>query len=168
MGHAGFTAVELLIVGSIVFGLVGGMMLMTTDAGSRVWARTDSQVATMAATQRVLNRLREDLHAASLAAGVVCAPGDISFVQNQDPDGAGPLPPVPVAFRYQLDAATETLRRTVGGATGVLSGNVSAMTFPFPACANGVVRVALTTRVVPGRWQTAIHTVESQMRIQNP
>lgn len=155
MGHAGFTAVELLIVGGIVFGLVGGMMFMTTDAGSRVWARTDSQVATMTATQRVLNRLREDLHAASLAAGATCQPGDLRMTRASD--GA--------AMRYQLDAATETLRRTVGGATSVISGNVSAMTF---ACANGVVRVALTTRVVPGRWQTATHTVESQMRMQNP
>ena len=163
MGQEGFTAVELLIVGGIAFGLVGGMMFVTTDAGSRVWARTDSQVATMTATQRVLNRLREDLHAASLAAGVTCAPGDLSFAQ--DPDGPeGPL--APVTYRYQLDAATETLQRTVGAVTSVISGNVSAMT--FPTCANGMVRVALTTRVVPRRWQTATHTVESQMRIQNP
>jgi hypothetical protein len=156
MGHAGFTAVELLITGGIAFGLVGGMMLMTTDAGSRVFTRTDAQATTMSAAQRVLNRLREDLHAASLAAGATCLPGDLRMTRASD--GA--------VIRYQLDAATETIRRTVGAATSVISGNVSAMT--FPACANGVVRVALTTRVVPGRWQTATHTVESQMRIQNP
>ena len=156
MGHAGFTAVELLIVGGIVFGLVGGMMFVTTDAGSRVWARTDSQVATMTATQQVLNRLREDLHAASLAAGITtCAPRDLQFTRASD--GA--------VIRYQLDAVTGTIQRTVGAAAGVIAGNVSEM---IPTCANGVVRVALTTRVVPGRWQTATHTVESQMRIQNP
>ena len=156
MGHEGFTAVELLIVGGIAFGLVGGMMLVTTDAGNRVWARTDSQVATMTATQRVLNRLREDLHAASLAVGATCQPGDLQMTRASD--GA--------VIRYQLDAATETLQRTVGATTSTVSGNVSAMT--FPACANGVVGVALTTRVVPRRWQTATHTVESQMRMQNP
>lgn len=156
MGREGFTAVELLVVSGIAFGLVGGMMFVTTDAGSRVWSRTDSQVATMTATQRVLNRLREDLHAASLAAGATCQPGDLRMTRASD--GA--------AIRYQLDAATETIRRTVGATTSTISGNVSAMT--FPTCANGMVRVALTTRVVPGRWQTATHTVESQMRIQNP
>ena len=163
MDRWGFTAVELLIVSGIAFGLVGGMMLMTTDAGSRVWARTDAQVTTTSAAQQVLNRLREDLHAASLAAGVACAPGDISFAQDPDgPTGAGP----PVPYRYQLDAAAGTIRRTVGAATRVIAPNVSAMT--FPTCANGVVRVMLTTRVVPRRWPTATHTLESQVRIQNP
>jgi len=156
MGRGGFTAVELLIVGGITFGLVGGLMFMTTDAGNRVWTRTDSQVATMAAAQRVLNRLREDLHAASLAAGVTCAPGDISFTRASDS----------VNIRYQLDAATSTIRRTEGAASAALAGDVSAMT--FPTCANGVVRVALTTRVAPRRWPTAPHTLESQMKVQNP
>ncbi len=156
MGRQGLTAVELLIVGGVAFGLLGGMMLMTADAGNRLWTRMDSQAATMSAAQQVLNRMRADLHAASLAGGLTCQPGDVQFTRFSD--GA--------AIRYQLDVAAGIVRRTVGAATQVLAGNVSAMT--FPACANGVVRVSLTTRVVQRQRPTATHTLESQMRIQNP
>ncbi|MBI2104995.1 MAG: hypothetical protein HYT90_05405 [Candidatus Omnitrophica bacterium] len=162
MDRLGFTALELVIATGVVFGVMGGLMLMTTDAGNRVWARTDSQVATMTAAQMVLNRMREDLHAASLASlseeELGCDPGAISFRRASDG----------VVIRYQLDAAAGTIRRTVGAATSVLAPNVSAMTFPTCDAATGVVRVALTTRVAPRRFPTATHIVESQMRVQNP
>lgn len=154
--RAGFTAVELLIVSGIAFGLWGGLAFLTTDAGNRVWSRTDAQAATMSATQRVLNRLGEDLHAASLAGGVTCQPDDLSFTRAAD--GA--------AMRYRLDAATGELIRTEGAASRTVAGNVSAMT--FPSCANGLVQVALTTQVAPRSWPTSTHTLESQFRIRNP
>jgi hypothetical protein len=156
MNARGFTMVELLIVSGVAFGLWGGLALLTTDAGNRVWARADSQMATMSVAQRALNRLAEDLRAASLAGGVTCQPGDISFTQAAD--GA--------AMRYRLDAATGELTRTEGAASRVVAGNVSALT--FPSCTNGVVRVALTARVASGRWPTATHTLESHIRIRNP
>ena len=156
MNARGFTAVELLIVSGIAFGLWGGLALMTTDAGNRLWSRTDSQMATMSAAQRALNRLTEDLRAASLAAPVTCVPGDITFTRSSD--GA--------AMRYQLNAAAGTLTRTEAGTSRVVAGNVSALT--FPSCANGLVQVALTTQIVSPRWPTATYTLNSQIRIRNP
>jgi len=156
MNARGFTAVELLIVSGIAFGLWGGLALMTTDAGSRVWSRTDSQMATMSAAQRALNRLTEDLRAASLAAPVTCLPGDITFTRSSD--GA--------AMRYQFNAATGNLTRTEGGVPRVVAGNLTALT--FPTCANGLVRIALTTRVAPANRTPATYTLDSQVRIRNP
>lgn len=158
MDARGLTAVELLIVSGIAFGLWGGLAFMTTDAGNRIWSRTDSQMATMSSAQRALNRLTEDLRAASasLPAPPTCLPGDITFYRSSD--GA--------AMRYQLNAATGNLTRTAGATSGVVAGNVSAMT--FPTCANGLVRVTLTTQVVSPRWPTATYTLDSQVRIRNP
>ena len=163
MDARGFTTVELLIVSGIAFSLWGGLALMTTDAGNRVWSRTDLQTATMSAAQIALNRLTEDLRAASLAAPVACLPGDITF--SRDPDGpGGPLPPVPM--RYQLDAATGILTRTEGLASRIAGGNISALA--FPSCANGLVQVQLTTRVAPVNRTPATYRLDSYVRIRNP
>ena len=156
MDARGFTMVELLIVSGIAFGLWGGLAFMTTDAGNRLWSRTDLQMATTATAQRALTRLSEDLRAASLAAPVTCQPGDITFRRSRD--GA--------AMRYRLDAASGLLTRTEGGVSRVVAGNLSALT--FPSCANGLVRVALTTRVAPANRTPATYTLESQVRIRNP
>ena len=156
MDARGFTMVELLIVSGIAFSLWGGLALITTDAGNRVWSRASTQMTTMSAAQLALSRLTEDLRAASLAAPVTCQAGDITFRRSRD--GA--------AMRYRLDAATGLLTRTEGGVSRVVAGNLSALT--FPSCANGLVQVALTTRVAPANRTPATYTLESQVRIRNP
>lgn len=155
MGREGFSLVEVLVVSVIAFSIWGALALVTTDASNRVWARTDSQVAAMMSTQQVMNRLREDLHAASSAVGATCQPGEISFARASDG----------TPIRYRLDAATGMLTRTEGAIAKVVGGDVASLA--FPSCAD-VVRVALTTRVASRRWPTATHTLESQIRMQNP
>jgi len=156
MNTRGFTMVELLIVSGIAFSLWGGLALMTTDAGNRVWSRADTQMTTMSSAQIALNRLTEDLRAASLAAPVTCQPGDISFTRSSDA----------AAMRYQLNAAAGTLTRTEAGTSRVVAGNLSALT--FPTCSNGLVQVALTARVAPANRIPATYTLNSSVMIRNP
>ena len=156
MDTRGFTMVELLIVTGVAFSLWGGLALITTDAGNRVWSRADTQMATMSSAQLALGRLTEDLRAASLAAPVTCQPGDIRFTRSSDG----------TAMRYQLNAATGALTRTEAGVSRVVASNLSALT--FPTCTNGLVQVTLTTRVAPVNRTPATYTLNSSVRIRNP
>ena len=51
----GFTFIELLMVGSVVFVLLGGIMLVLSEVGAQVWNRTEVQQVSLDDAQRALD-----------------------------------------------------------------------------------------------------------------
>ena len=160
MDHRGMTLIELMVAGGVVFVVLCGLTYSIATTGDNVWARTDTLLAAMTPAQQAINRITEDLHAATLAQPVTCAAGDLQFTRKV----AG----ADRAIRYQLDAATGMLSRTEGlNPAQVVAANISALT--FPTCnVNGVVQLSLTARVVPRRGPVVIQTLASQVLIRHP
>ena len=76
----GFTMIEMVIVTSTVFTLVGGVIFVLTASSTDVWARTDAKLTSLAAAQRALNRASEDLLKACQST-VACSAGGLTFKQ---------------------------------------------------------------------------------------
>ena len=152
-GSGGFTFVELLIVGLIVVLVVNGMAWALVSTGQNIWRRTDSEMTLLAAVQRALDRVSEDLYQASQAT-VTCPAGQLTFV----PAAGG------TAITYSISGGN--LVRTQNGTTQPMAGEITAFT---PSCqANGLVRLELTAQVAMNSTTNITQVLSSQVRVQNP
>jgi hypothetical protein len=166
-GARGFTIVELLIVGGVVFILLGGMTLVLSESGRRLWIQSDAEIVTLSDAQRALMRINEDLRNArqanlscTTAATATCTtPPCLEF----DPAGGGGR------LTYQRTAGG-LLTRSVGGATQTVGSGLSGF---LPTCqANGLVKLLVAAQVtgtdggVP--YIVSNRVLLSQVHVQNP
>jgi hypothetical protein len=145
--------VEILIVGAVTALVVAGLLAGVTDSGNRLWVRTDSQVATLTAAQRAMDRLSEDLGRARQA-GLACGQDLLAF----DPVGGG------ARVTYTRDPAGNLVRTPAGGAAQVVGAQLDRF---LPICQAGLVRLELVARVL-SRYGPATQTLHSQVWVQNP
>ena len=146
--------VELLIVASVVFVLIGGITLTLSQAGKQVWVRTDGAFVSLSDAQRALDRVSEDLRQASQA-NLVCAAGQLDF----DLIGGDHI-------TYALNTNTGLLTRTDAAAPKVVADGIATFT---PSCqsGSGLVRLhVLAQKTTPsGTWNQPL---DSQVFVQNP
>ena len=163
-GSAGFTLVELIIVGSVVFILVGGISMVLAETGRQVWNRTDSRIVSLQGAQRALDRMSEDLREASrstVVAGANCAADRLGF--TIDRDGSGPIAPVAVLYTRAGDG---TLSRDQDGAAQVVAARLTGFT---PTCgANGLIRLEVTAQYARLDGIVSTDTLSSQVWVQSP
>ena len=167
----GFTFVELLIVGLIVVFVVMGVAWALASSGRLIWVRADAQMASLAAAQRALDRMREDLGRATQGYGVAanqpsCAGEQITFKQDTNWDGK--IDGLDNTIIYRRDAAANRLVRTInGGVPQTMAAQISAFT---PTCgANGLIRMQLTAQVrMMSATASLTQPLTAQVRIQNP
>lgn len=169
MSNKGFSFVELLIVGSIVFVLMGGVSLVLAQTGKNVWERAGSEIVTVADAQRALDRMTEDLRngrqtnlsCPTAAAGDCTSPPCLVFDLA---DGSDTL-------TYQLNGfeqITRTFEST--GSPVVVAGGITDFT---PTCQiNSLVRLEVTAEATAsdGRSAETLSTrpLVSNVFVQNP
>ena len=161
MGERGFTYVEVLVVVMISVLVVNGMVWALTRSGQMVWTRTDSKMVSLAAVQRALDRVSEDLRRASRAT-VLCAAGQLTFGQDTNGDQI-----IDRTIIYSRNAAAGTLIRTENnGAPKSMAAQITAFT---PSCqASGLVRLQVTAQVAMPASGSVTQRLSSQVRVPNP
>ena len=166
-GCAGFTLVEMLVA-TVVFALIGvGLMVMTTS-GDRARVLTDTRLETLNIAQRAMNRLKEDLRAASQASvnntpPNQCQTDALSFLHA--------MPPPQDRITYTRDA-TGTLTRTHTPGDGTpatpltITTGLVALT---PTCGSGgrLVTLTLTSRYQPPDGHELTQTIRSRVWVQS-
>lgn len=159
-GRRGFSLVELLIVGVIMFGLLGGMAYVIIQTGTSVWGRTDTRLASLETVQRAMGRVRQDLNQARQAT-LTCS----AVAEQLDFD---PIPTIGGPHvTYRRNAQTNQLIRTPQGQVGqVVAGGVTRFT-PL-GCAAGLVTLEITARVVTADQAVSTQTLKSQLMVRNP
>ena len=155
---AGFTFFELLMVGSIVFVLLGGIMLALSHVGTQVWNRTEVQQVSLDSVQRALDRMSEDLRQASQT-GLGCAAGTLTLTPAVG--GGGQI-------RYSR-AANGQLSRLQGGVTVVVASGLTAFTPTCSAEGNaGLTRLALTAQATGPGGLVSAQTLSTHVWVQSP
>ncbi len=162
MNRRGFTLVELMIV-SVLIGLAAAGILVMTTSGQAAWLTTDAQLETMTAAQRALDRMSEDLRAASVASVNAtppnqCAANALSFLQGT------------TRITYGFVAGTGTLTRTVTP-VGILPTTQtvgSGLTGFTAACAGGIATLNFTAQSRGSNGRLVNQTVTSQVWVKNP
>lgn len=163
--RAGFTVVELMIVGIVMFSLIGGMSFALIQSGNQAWGRTEAQMASVGEAMRIISLVNQDVNTGGQAS-LVCtagANGSVEFTQLRPP----PLPPLTI--RYERDAMTpdRLVRLDVNaGTTTVVASGITE--FNPLSCTNGVVRLQLTTQVQTLGQPSRSHTVQSSLWARNP
>lgn len=162
MDDQGFTLVELLVVGVVVFGLIGGITLVLAQSGNRIWGRTEAELTNMTNARTALSRIGQDVRLASQACFAVCGADALSLARKSDDvcDEA-------TRVTFTRDAGTRQLRRTPAGqAAQVMAGGLTGFA---PICQpNGLIRIQVTVDGPAGRSQAAPYALESQIFAQNP
>lgn len=149
----GLTLVEVLVV-TLIFGVVGGILLTVAASGQSAWWMTDAQLLTLTETQRALDRVSEDLRQACQTT-VSCPAGQLVF--KQSPACADP------AITYSLSGTN--LTRQVGTAVPVtIATGVTG--FAVPSCAGGLVNLSLTAQARTPNGRTLTQTISSQVWVQ--
>ena len=160
---AGFTLVEMLIVGTVVLVLIGGSAQALSVTGRQVWLRTDSQIAGLTAAQRALDRMGEDLRQARQA-NLTCGANQVAFDPAPPPCYQIPCPAPPARISYSLDQNGNLLRQQ-GAATPEIRGS-ELLTFTS-SCQTGVVGLQMTAQInTPNGQFTRLLT--SEVRVQSP
>lgn len=152
---AGFTIMEILIAGTVVFVLLGGVMLVLANVSRQIWTRTEPRLVALTDAQRALDRVSEDLRQACLST-VSCPAGQLVFRRSPP---ACPGPPI----TYSL--AGTNLTRQVGTAAPVTI--ATGMTGFAPACASRLVNLSLTAQVTTPQGQ-ATQTFNSNVWVRSP
>jgi type II secretory pathway pseudopilin PulG len=168
--RSGFTIVELMIVGGVVFILLNGMTLMLSETGRQIWQRTDVQMVTIQDAQLAMDRLTRDLRRASqtglqcptAAAGDCTTPPCLEF--NMDPDGPGGA--AAQAIVYQRTGGNALTRMVDGVGPELIAGNLQGFQ-PRCVTATGVVELHVTAQVMTAHGPSQ-QTLHSTVRIQNP
>ena len=169
----GLTIVELMCV-MVVFAMMTGMIFAVTDSGSKVWARTEGQIATFGHVQRAMDRVSEDLRRASIAgkplpedpalhkpALQTCCvePGQLDFTMLKDDNSK-------VRVTYAFDGGTGRLTRTQEGVSAVVASNLTR--FTPTSQSGGRVRLQVTAQVTMPNGVASIQNLDSQVLVQNP
>ena len=143
--RSGFTLVEIMVVAAIL-GLIGLTLMALSTAGPRVAMQSTALFGSIVDTQRVLDRLREDLKNAS-AATLNCAPAapdDLVFSQQN----------TPIAYDHDGSLLRRNGAVVASGITGFL-----------PACfPDGRVRLEVAVQVNSNMTRTLV----SQVWVRNP
>ena len=164
----GFSLVELMVVGTVVFLLLGGVTLVLAQSGKQVWQQAESQIVTVSDAQRALDRMSEDLRngrqanlaCQTAAAGACITPPCLAFDLA---DGGGRL-------TYQLSVIGQLLRTVNTGQPQVVASGLSRFT---PSCRlNGLVQLEVTAEVTYQQGETtytlARRPMTSNVFVQNP
>ena len=155
---AGFTFLELLIVGSVVFVLMGGIMLAFSRVGAQVWNRTEVRQVSLSDAQRALDRMSEDLRQASQT-GLACAVDTLTLTPAVG--GGGQI-------QYSR-AANGQLSRLQGGVTVVVGSGLTAFTPTCSAAGNaGLTRLALTAQATGPKGLVSAQTLSTHVWVQSP
>lgn len=162
-GEAGFTFVETLFVGVVVFVLLSGVTLVFMDTGARVWATTETQLVTLESAKRALHRLSAELREASRT-NLSCNVGGVDVAFDPIPAQAEGVAPPRVS--YWRDTNTGSLMRQDQGADPTVA--VAGLTdFTVTCPAAELVRLEVTARfATPHR--AATQTLTSYVRLLNP
>jgi len=169
----GFTIVEILIVGTVVFVLLGGVTVVLGNVSQQIWTRTEPRLIALTDAQRALDRVSEDLRAASSASvndtlPNRCRANLLSFRQPVNPPGTNNR------VRYYLSGSSgDVLTRdfdALDDGTGILTQTiVTGVTTFTPTCQPGglVVGLALAAQVTTPQGQ-ATQTFDSNVRVRIP
>lgn len=165
---AGFSLVELLIVGGVIFVLVNGVTLVLAQSGKQVWERAESGVTTVSDAQRALDRITEDLQNArqanlscQTAVSATCiTPPCLVFDLA---DGSGRV-------TYQLSVIGQVLRTLDQGQPQVVGSGLTDFT---PTCLpNSLVKLDVTAeataRTGTQQYTLATRPMTSTVFVQNP
>ena len=145
----GLTFVETLIV-TVVLALIGGMAMIMSQTGPRVWTQTSTRLASITNGQRALDRVIGDLRGAS-SPTVNCAPGapdELTFTQLVNGN--------PVAVAYDLNGTTLFKNGQA------VAGDLSA--FRCTRFADGHVQIEVGVRVDA----STVRTLTSQVWVRQP
>jgi hypothetical protein len=158
MSPGGFTFVEIVIVGTVVALVLGGMTWAMASSGQMVWGRTDAEITALDSAQRAIDRISEDLRRATRGEAdpgrqVICRPGEITIYPMTGGSAAV----------YSLNGGN--LIRAQDGASLVMAAHISDFT---PTCeARGLVRLRLTAQVGLGQSNFE-QSLDSHVWIRNP
>ena len=155
----GYTLAEMLVVVAVIGVVLGGILPVFTDSGQNVWLKDHAEWVGQTESQRVVDRLTEDLRTAS-AATVNCAgaPNTLQIGGGANLIQYGYTPPAGVG--------NGVLSRTQGGTTVVLADHLA--NFTLPVCADGLIRVQVTSQGRAGRGWTVPQTVSTSIWVQSP
>ncbi len=149
MRKHGFTLVELMMV-CAVSSLVIGAVFVMSQAGTQAWVRTDAQLTSLTEAQQALDRLSEDLRAASQNPVPTCAGGQLTMTVGG----------VPITY----SVVNTNLTRTQNATAQVVASGVTALT---PTCSQNLVSVTLTAQVGT-RYGPLTQTLQSQVWVRTP
>lgn len=171
----GFTIVEILIAGTVVFVLLGGVTVVLGNVSRQIWTRTEPRLIALTEAQRALDRVSEDLRTASSASvndtlPNRCRANLLSFRQPVvNPPGTNNR------VRYSL-SGTGVLTRdfdALDDGTGIVTQTiVTGVTAFTPSCPPGgsagvVGRLTLTAQVTTPQGQ-ATQRFDSNVWVRSP
>ena len=164
MRRAGFTLVEVVIT-SLVLTLVGGLAWTIVTADERLAGNTTAYLDAVAAAQRGLNLLQQDLGSASLSTvkcqcpTAPCPPAELSLQM----DVTRGDPPTTQTTTYQRNG-NQLTKSVNGDAPQVVAVGLSA--FTVTCTADGLVAIDLTT-IGTSYAGTRSHHVSSRVLVRS-
>lgn len=153
--QGGYTLTEILIVAVVMSAVFGMGMYGVMEAGRNAWLTGDAQWDSEIEAQRVVDRISEDLRAAS-AATVICGADTLTI-------GTGATQ---VVYVYAPDADGGTLTRTQDGAATTVGSRLTG--FALPSCVNGVVQLQVTSRGTTPGGRDFPQTINTFIWVQVP
>ena len=155
----GYMLAELLVV-TVIIGLVlGGILIVVTDSGQNAWLKGHAEWVGQTESQRVVDRLTQDLGTAS-AATVNCAGAPNTLLIG------GGANMIQYDYTPPAGVGNGVLSRTQGGTTVVLADHLT--NFTLPMCVNGLIRIQVTSQGRAGRGWTVPQTVSTSIWVQSP
>ena len=162
--HSGFTLVEIMVV-VVIVSIISAAVVCTFVVGKRTWFIGSTQVAVQQAARNAISRMTQELTFSSplkipnfstLSGDTIAFHKPASVNANGDITWSGTI-------QYSLN--TGQIVRTMGGQTGVLANNITAL--QFTPLGSQIIGIGLTAQQYTLDGRDIKYSLNSQVYLRN-